>query len=267
MAAMQRITSGVMGEKIAQAALSARRVLGLALHASLDVLLPPHCLACQVPIERPGDAIFLCLECRRTLAPATPPMCGRCGAILARPDVACSWCWRYDLQFDAVVALDRYRDRLRDVVLRMKAPLAEPLSLSMGRLLVQARGELLRPWRPDLVVPVPMHWSRHLRRGINSPDLLASCLAAGLGPPVRRALKRIHKTKLQRTLRVAQRFRNLRGAFALRTGYDLRGTRVLLVDDILTTGATASAAARALKQAGAAVVVVAVLARAQGLDV
>ncbi len=263
---MPEITPAAIGDGIALAAQCARRAVGCVLRVHLDLLLPPHCLVCQTPIDRPDDAIHLCAKCRQALAPAKLPLCPRCGAILDRPQAACTRCWRYGLQFDAVVPLERYRDPMRSVVLRMKSAAAETLSLSMGRLLVQARGDLLRQWRPDLIVPVPMHWSRHLRRGVNSPDLLARCLAAGLGPPVRRALRRTHQTKLQRTLRVEQRFHNLRRAFRLRSGYDLRDTRVLLVDDILTTGATASSAARVLKRAGAATVIVAVLARAQGLD-
>jgi len=263
---MPEFSSAAVVEKVSEAALFARRTLLAAVRLQLDLLLPPHCLACQTPIERPGDAIFLCAECRRTLASPVSPRCARCGAMLMQSNATCPWCRQHKLQFDAVIPLGSYHDPLRRVVLRMKSSLAEPLSMSMGRLLVQARGELLRAWRPDLVVPVPMHCTRRLHRGINSAEILGGCLATGLGSPLSRVLCRTRKTKLQRSLRVDQRFRNLRGAFRLRSGYDLGGSRILLVDDILTTGATASTAATALKEAGAAVVVVAVLARAQGRD-
>lgn len=253
-----------IGTMVAKAARSARRIVAHGLQLHLDLLLPPHCLDCQASIERPGDAIFLCADCRRILAPEAPPQCTKCGAALALSALDCPWCRWHKLQFDTVIPLGRYRDRLRSVVLRVKRPQAEPLSRSMGRLMAQARGESLRAWHADLVVPVPMHWTRHMMRAINAPDLLASCLAKELGIPLRRALRRTRKTKLQRELRAAERFRNLRGAFKLRSGYDLRGTRILLVDDVLTTGATASTAATVFKQAGAAAVAVAVLARAEG---
>jgi ComF family protein len=234
------------------------------LHLHLDLLLPPHCLGCRTPMERPHDAIFLCGDCRRELAPLASSRCTKCGASLALSAADCPWCRRHQLQFDAVVPLGRYGGLLRAVVLRMKRPQHESLSWSMGRLMAQSRRESLVAWHADYVVPVPMHWSRRLVRAVNSPDVLASCVAGELGIPCRRVLRRARKTKLQWDLRVEERFRNLRGAFELRSGYDLGGARILLVDDILTTGATASAAATACRNAGAQGVAVVVLARAEG---
>ena len=112
---------------------------------------------------------------------------------------------------------------------------------------------------------MPMHWTRRLQRGINSPEILAGCLARHLGIPLRRRLLvRCRRTFLQTEMSPPQRFRNVRAAFRVHKSPCLQGARVLLVDDILTTGATCSEAAKTLKKAGAAAVVVAVLARAQG---
>jgi len=110
-----------------------------------------------------------------------------------------------------------------------------------------------------------MFWVRKLGRGINSPEILAEMVAQAAHAPVRgRVLVRKRNTIRQMELPPPERFRNLRDAFRLRLGYDLQGARVLLVDDVLTTGATSSAAAETLKRAGVGFVAVAVLARAEG---
>jgi len=251
---------------IAQLARSAGRLVVGGARLELDLLLPPHCLDCQGPMERPGDGIFLCGDCRARLSSDRAQRCRKCGNTLAMAADQCPWCREHGLEFDAVIPLGRYEGQLRSVVLRMKRHQGEPLAQAMARLMVKARGEVLRAWKADLVVPVPMHWSRRLSRAANSPDVVAKCLARELGIPLGRALRRTRKTKPQRDLHVKERFRNLRGALAARGGYALRGLRVLVVDDILTTGATGSTAAGALKRAGAAAVAVAVLARADGLE-
>jgi ComF family protein len=135
----------------------------------------------------------------------------------------------------------------------------------MGRLFFEQRRGLLEAAEPDLVVPVPMFWTRRLRRGINSPDVLARCLGESLQKPVRRdVLVRRVNTLPQADLSPAQRRTNMHGAFRVRRPDDVKNARILLVDDVLTTGATCNEAAKMLKRAGASSVVVAVIARAQG---
>ena len=147
----------------------------------------------------------------------------------------------------------------------MKSRRGERLAAAMGQLLVHWRGRQLTDLGAQLVVPIPMHWSRRLERGINSPEILAHCLGRHLGIPVRRRLLvQTRRTALQATLKPGQRFQNIRGAFGLRSKCRLEGVSVLLVDDVLTTGATGSEAAKVLKRAGAAHVAVAALARGQG---
>ena len=107
-----------------------------------------------------------------------------------------------------------------------------------------------------------MFWTRRLRRGKNNPEILASCLAKHLGISMRRnALVRCRNTPPQAGLPPSQRFLNMRGAFRVRRPEFVKNPRVLLVDDVLTTGATCSEAAKVLKKAGAALVAVAVVAR------
>ena len=147
----------------------------------------------------------------------------------------------------------------------MKRPAHDALSVAIGRLLAQRRGECLVGVQADLVVPIPMYWGRRLGRGKNSPEALANCLAKSLKVPMRAAiLVRRRNTLPQASLTPSRRFQNVRGAFQVRRPDAVTGARVLLVDDVLTTGATCSEAAKMLKQAGAAMVAVAVVARAQG---
>ena len=135
----------------------------------------------------------------------------------------------------------------------------------MGRLYFINRGVQLASFRPDLIVPIPMFWWRRFVRQTNSPDILARELARLAN--VRRftgALRRCRNTLPQRILLPRERFHNVRGAFRLAAGFDFRNARVVLVDDVMTTGATCDAAAKLFKDAGASMVIVAVLTRAEG---
>lgn len=135
----------------------------------------------------------------------------------------------------------------------------------MGRLYVLHRGHQILGLKPDIAVPVPMHWKRQLTRGTNSAEILAMEIARNLGiPAVPRLLTRCRNTLPQKDLQPKERIGNVRGAFRLTTGYAIQGARVLLIDDILTTGATCRETAGVLRRAGARSVIVAVLARAEG---
>jgi ComF family protein len=235
-------------------------------HGLLDLALPPRCLHCDGDFHASGN-IMLCPPCVQSIAPELPMCCPWCGAILPegmQPSEDCPACKDFKLKFDTVFPLGRYDGPMRDVVLKTKRIPGEALSLALGRLLAERLGERIAEFDPQVVVPIPMHWWRRLLRGTNNPDLLAECLGRALGIPVVRMLARRRYTSPQWNLRPRERFRNVRGAFALRRWRrpSWNGARVLLVDDILTTGATCSEAAGLLKQAGAAAVAVAVIARA-----
>jgi ComF family protein len=133
--------------------------------------------------------------------------------------------------------------------------------------LAEQATSLLAPWNPHAVLAVPMHWTRRVRRGVNSPQLLARTLAATLGVPVAdHVLVRRRRTAPQASLSPRERAQNVRGAFQTRRHRDLNGARLVLVDDVMTTGATVKEAARSLRRAGAEAIHVVVLARAEGLD-
>jgi ComF family protein len=234
----------------------------------LNVALPPRCLHCNADLS-PEAEFSLCLKCTMAIAPELGACCARCGAVLPEniaPAKECPACKDFSLKFDAVYPLGRYQGALREAVLKTKRLSSEALSLAIGRLLAERLGERLAKFRADAVLPIPMHWAKRLLRGVNSPELLADCLGRNLGAPVVRNLVRCRYTGPQKDLLPRERFRNVRGAFRLRRScrQQWQGARLLLVDDILTTGATCSEVARLLKQSGAAAVAVAVVARADG---
>jgi ComF family protein len=236
--------------------------------AGVNLLFPPHCAFCGIDQGELGDGEWLCGACRKNFSPSDWCGCPKCGANLPPSVLAtrqCGRCQRPPLRFDAAVALGAYRSRLRDAVLQMKRPAHKRLSTALGRLLAQERREQLTAYAADFIVPIPMHWWRRLRRGINCAEVLAVCLGDAIGVPVRwDVLVQHHLTSVQSGLSPPSRFKNIHNAFKVRRSRGVKGARILVVDDVLTTGATCSEAARTLKKAGAAGVFVAVVARAEG---
>jgi ComF family protein len=208
---------------------------------------------------------LLCAGCSSKLGPVGWNGCHRCGGEVPGSEAAgdrCESCRKLALRFDSVIALGSYHAGLRDAVLRMKRPAHDALSVAMGQLLAERRRERLAAVGADMIVPIPMFWRRRIGRGKNCPELLSECLAKSLGIPMRAKSLTRRRNTLPQAGSAPRRFENVRGAFMVRRPDTVHGARVLLVDDVLTTGATCSEAANMLKQAGAAMVVVAVVARA-----
>ena len=232
--------------------------------ASVDLVYPPQCVFCARPLERSVD-IALCEECRNHLAPAGVVQCQRCAATINPMELGddCVRCRNERYRFNRVLALSRYSGTLRDAVLQMKRSHAEPLMMAMGRLLAERFGDELRLLQHDVALPIPMHWTRRIVRGTNSPELIGQIVARELGIVFApSSLRRKRRTQKLAELTRQQRKRTLRDAFAVGRGCDFTGARVLLIDDVLTTGTTCDTAARALRQAGAVEINVLVAARA-----
>jgi ComF family protein len=207
----------------------------------------PVCEACLHKIE-PLSAEFFCVLCRSPFAS---------GASLDETG-RCPLCVEGSRGFDAAYSYGSYEGPLRDLVHLFKYRRIRSLEKPLGRMLCLA---LPREEQADLIVPVPMHWWRKWNRGFNQADLLARMVARRTGIPAKSVLQRGRRTAAQAGLTLAQRRENLTGVFHVRGRNRVEGRRVLLVDDVFTTGATASACAAALKRAGARSVVLLTLAR------
>ena len=160
--------------------------------------------------------------------------------------------------FDLAYSYGAYEDELRKLIHLFKYQKIKTLAKPLGEFLVRS---LPLDQKFDLVSPLPLHWLRQLNRGFNQAELIAAPLAKRLNVPLVNALKRVKSTPNQAGLTHAKRRANVAGAFRVNPRADVRDKRVLLVDDVLTTGATAGAGAAVLKRAGAKHVTVLTLAR------
>ncbi len=234
-------------------------------HGTLHLLYPGICAVCNRSLA-PDQSTF-CAACRSQLTSDNSATCPRCGGTVGpftHVAEGCPSCRDHVFHFQEVLRLGPYEGLLRDVILRMKHQTGEELAEAVGQLWADHAAERLRAVNADVVIPVPLHWWRRWARGYDQGAALAGSLAGRLGLPCRRGwLRRIRNTPRQTEQTASDRRTNVRGAFRCRPGSYVDGKTVLLVDDVLTTGSTASEAARALREAGAKRVIVAVLARSQ----
>src|ERR1700739_4316187 len=229
--------------------------------ALVDGVLPPRCLCCGEIVDEP-DA--LCGRCWGGITFFTPPWCVLCGLPFPHPmgeDALCGGCARERPAWDQARAVLRYDKTSRRLVLGLKHGDRTHIAAAFGRWMHRNGGEVLAG--ADLLVPVPLHWTRLFQRRYNQAALLAQAVRAAGGPQVAADwLVRRRRTPMQGHLGPAARERNVRGAFAMRPRCSLSGKRVVIVDDVMTTGATVEECARVLRRAGAASVGVLTLARA-----
>jgi ComF family protein len=230
---------------------------------TLDLLLPPRCLGCGAVVEMQGR---LCASCWRALAFLGPPECRLCGYPMphAIPEAPlCPACAAEPPVYDRARAVLRYDEASRRLILAFKHADRTDITPTLGQWLARAGSELVAD--ADLLAPVPLHRWRLLRRGYNQAALLATALTRGVGAVlVPDLLQRVRPTASQQGLGARARQENVTaGAFRLHPWHRRRveGRRVLLVDDVLTTGATVGACARVLRRAGALQIDVLTLAR------
>jgi ComF family protein len=229
----------------------------------LDVLLPPLCLRCREPVVEPQSVCGACWSGIRFLA---PPWCAQCGIPFPHAlgvDVRCASCLARPRAFSRLRAAIAYDEGSRDLILGFKhADKLEACPLLARWMLACARDEVVQA---DLLVPVPLHWKRLLMRKYNQAGLLAHGLSRLTGVRVApEVLVRRRATESQGAMTSARaRLRNVASVFSVpaATRANVVGKSILVVDDVLTTGATITACSKALLKAGAANVSVVTLAR------
>lgn len=215
----------------------------------LDFCYPCVCAHCNTPCE---SRAFLCEKCGAELAALEQrPACEGCGGPLASGGMPCPFCLGKGIRnYNCVLRLGTFDEPLKGLIHQMKYhrqwALAEQLAC---RLLARGSVSTLMS-EIDVLVPVPLHFYRQFTRGYNQAALLARCIAKSSGKPIAQPLKRVRHTDSQTHQHSRrQRFENLRNAFKLTLVSAVRGKRVLVIDDVMTTGATLKEVARALRGA------------------
>jgi len=219
-----------------------------------DLIYPPSCILCSADLSLDDCPFQICLPCQVLFAPNHPPFCRRCSRHLENPSVPyCRACQRRPFHFDLAWAACEYNGVMKHAIHLFKYGQKTALRRHFAGLIMS----FLRAYRIDLsgydrLCPVPLSPTRMRERTFNQAALLARELAPFLGVPLdEKLLQRRRNTKNQAKLSPKDRWTNIRGAFTIRNSSALNGQNILILDDLLTTGATASEAALALKQAGA----------------
>lgn len=238
-----------------------RTVLSRAARLALDIALPTLCVSCREPVDGEG----VCALCWARLSFIERPYCPRLGIPFVYdpgPDMLSMEAIASPPAYLRARAAVRYDDVARTLVHALKYQDRTDLAPAMGRWMTRAGGELLAG--ADMLVPVPLHWRRAWRRRYNQSGALARVIERQSGVKVRgEVLRRVRATEQQIGLSRAQRATNVQGAFQVSPDRqsDVQGRRIILIDDVLTSGATLDACARALLRAKAAQVDVLVFAR------
>lgn len=232
------------------------------LKAVFDLLLPPLCLNCDAPTAQDQA---LCADCWKKMTFIAPPFCACCGVPFdfeMGEDAKCTACFEKQPAFSAARSALVYDEASKSIILRFKHADRHHPAKGFAQWMKRAGQDIVA--QSDLIVPVPLHRWRLLARRENQAVVLARALARETGLPMEpNWLRRIRATVSQGHLSPKDRAANVNGAFAIPEKYHeaLRGRKILLVDDVLTTGATVSACARTLLKAGAVKVNVLTLAR------
>ncbi len=234
-----------------------------AMSGAIDLIYPRFCAVCDGSVEY--GLRYLCWDCLANVDKVQPPFCSVCGDPvdgMIGHEYICSWCSERRPYFDVARSAVRYCGGMKKIMHAFKYENASYLSKDLASLLVACVDTHYSNACFDAVVFVPLHASKERNRTYNQSYLLAKDLASKMGlPVVSTCLKRVRETKTQTGMSARQRMWNVRDAFDVKWSEWVEGRRFLMVDDVMTTGATVDECAKVLKQAGAAGVSVITVAR------
>jgi ComF family protein len=236
------------------------------LDALAAVFFPTHCVVCQTLVESISDGA-VCPACWAAIRPFGPIVCARCGygfasAIVPAGHPLCGSCRRQLFDFDFSRACAPFEDPLKEIIHHFKYRSRRGLARPLAQRLVEAFQVHAEEFDVELVLPVPLHKSRQRERGFNQALELARHFCREVKLPLEASLiERIRPTKIQAGLSRRERRMNVEGAFQLTQPRKADGRKILLLDDVFTTGATLNECAKILKRAGASRVCVLTLAR------
>ena len=243
--------------------------------AVASVLFPSGCRICEALLTR-ADRLPICDGCLESFRELPEEICVRCGQPWAEDgdvdgdESVCRECQERGFAFDAARSFGVYDGELARAIVLMKYERIEPLGAWFAKRLFEAVRGIPPQFAADLVVPVPLHRTRQKERGFNQVDLFGKLVAGKLGLPYRPVLlKRERARPDKHLLHFEERWEAVRGAFVIRDGGRVDNLRILLLDDVMTSGATLDACSRALREAGAKSVAGLTIARAvrQGIPV
>ena len=226
----------------------------------LSVFLPERCPFCNDEPPMDGSPDMFCKTCLMSMQFIHGKPCPVCGGDINGIFDTCPDCLAEPARpWERAYAIFRYTDSAAVAVRMFKYGNNVALARPFGKLLA---GTIENPEQYSEIIPVPLHWIRFIQRGYNQSVLLGEELSRHTGIPLVRRLKRIRNTKHQAFLEKEERKTNIKGAFSVRAPEKIRGKRVLLIDDVMTTGSTLAECAAVLTAAGA-IVDIAVIARRQ----
>ncbi|MDD5774507.1 MAG: ComF family protein [Candidatus Omnitrophica bacterium] len=237
----------------------AKPVLQNFVRSFVDLVYPPACPVCKQPLPRVAMDTMVCLSCWSQIALNEPPFCHGCGRQMSRRDTAknvCSRCMRKPRAYDRAYSVCVYDGAVKTLIHEFKYNDKQYLGRPLSRLLIDFIKKYDVPvGYMDYLIPVPLHGAKLREREFNQAQILCAEVARAFDKPVLEGnLFRYRATDTQATLEPHQRFLNVKGCFGVTEKQSVTGRNFLLIDDVLTTGATASEAAGALKDAGANIV-------------
>jgi len=213
---------------------------------AVDLVIPPVCLACHKRIEDQNEQI-LCPNCLETISVLSESICDKCGSPLSED--GCEFCWEFSPQFDISRSAIRYEGAAATLIQDLKYKAYIAIAPWLANVMTQFMDDLFQYQKFDFIMAVPLHRVRKRERGFNQSELIARHISSTLKIPYQEPVERSFYTASQTRLSKERRIKNLTSAFRLKRRANIQGKRILIVDDVFTTGSTLNEICKTLRTA------------------